>query len=85
MYEIISPVANEIQIPENAHYIPASHRFPQFQSRSKRLNLIKFNGMPLNCPKDMERFAPKIIMGVEMRFPRTFQTAKKLAIKALVH
>jgi phytanoyl-CoA hydroxylase len=68
-----------------AHYIPASHRFLQFQSRIRRLNLREFNGMLFNCPKDMERLGPKMIMGVETTFPKAFQTAKKLAIKALVH
>jgi phytanoyl-CoA hydroxylase len=68
-----------------AHYIPVSHRFLQFQSRIRRLNLREYYGMQFNCPKDMERLGPKMILGVETTFPKTFQTAKKLAIKALVH
>jgi phytanoyl-CoA hydroxylase len=67
-----------------AHYIPASHRFLQFQSRIRKLNLRKFNGMLFHCPKDMERLGPKVVMRVETSFPRLFQTAKKFAIKALV-
>lgn len=68
-----------------AHYIPSSHRFLQFQSRIKPLNLREFNGMLFNCPKDMERVSSRVIMAVETIFPRTFQTVKKLAIKALVN
>ena len=67
-----------------AHYIPASHRFLQFQSRIRKLSLREFNGMQFHCPKDMERIGPKMILGIETSFPRTFQTAKKIAIKALV-
>jgi phytanoyl-CoA hydroxylase len=68
-----------------AHYIPVSHRFLQFQSRIKKLSIRNYNGMPFHCPKDMERLGPKVVLGVETAFPKTFQTAKKLAIKVLVH
>lgn len=67
-----------------AHFIPASHRFLQFQSKIKPLNLREFDGMAFHCPKDMERLSSRVVMGIETTFPKTFQMAKKLAIKALV-
>jgi len=67
-----------------SHFIPASHRFLQFQSKIKPLNLREFDGMAFHCPKDMDRLSSRIVMGVETTFPKTFQMAKKLAIKALV-
>jgi phytanoyl-CoA hydroxylase len=67
-----------------SHFIPVSHRFLQFQSKIKPLNLREFNGMAFNCPKDMERLSSRVVLGIETTFPRTFQMAKKLAIKALV-
>ncbi|SAK60559.1 Phytanoyl-CoA dioxygenase (PhyH) [Caballeronia glebae] len=67
-----------------SHFIPLSHRFLQFQSKIKPLNLREFNGMAFNCPKDMERLSSRVVLGIETTFPKTFQMAKKLAIKALV-
>jgi phytanoyl-CoA hydroxylase len=67
-----------------AHYIPSSHRFLQFQSRIRSLHLREFNGMFFHCPKDMERLSNRIVMHIETTFPKTFQTVKRLAIKALV-
>jgi phytanoyl-CoA hydroxylase len=40
--------------------------------------------MYFHCPKDMEKAVPRAVLRVETRFPRAFQTVKKLAIKALV-
>jgi phytanoyl-CoA hydroxylase len=67
-----------------AHYIPQSHRFLQFQTRIRKLHVREFEGMAFHCPKDMERIGPKVVLGIETSFPKAFQTAKKLAIKALV-
>jgi phytanoyl-CoA hydroxylase len=67
-----------------SHFIPASHRFLQFQSKIKALNIREFEGMAFHCPKDMDRFSSRVVMGVETTFPKTFQMTKKLAIKALV-
>jgi phytanoyl-CoA hydroxylase len=67
-----------------SHFIPASHRFLQFQSKIKALNLRNFEGMAFHCPKDMDRLSSRIVMGVETTFPKTFQMTKRLAIKALV-
>ncbi|TDN67451.1 phytanoyl-CoA dioxygenase family protein [Paraburkholderia sp. BL10I2N1] len=67
-----------------SHFIPASHRFLQFQSKIKPLNLREFNGMAFHCPKDMDRLSSRVVLGVETMFPKTFQMTKKLAIKALV-
>jgi phytanoyl-CoA hydroxylase len=67
-----------------AHYIPASHKFLQFQSRIKPLKIREYNGMEFHCPKDMDRISNRVVMSVETSFPKTFQMTKKLAIKALV-
>jgi phytanoyl-CoA hydroxylase len=56
----------------------------QFQSKIKPLKLRKFAGMEFHCPKDMDRLSNRVVMSVETTFPKTFQTVKKLAIKALV-
>jgi phytanoyl-CoA hydroxylase len=67
-----------------SHFIPVSHRFLQFQSKIKPLNLREFNGMAFHCPKDMERLSSRVVLGIETTFHKSFQMAKKLAIKALV-
>jgi phytanoyl-CoA hydroxylase len=67
-----------------SHFIPASHRLLQFQSKLKPLKLRNFSGMEFHCPKDMDRLANRVVMKVETTFPTTFQTVKKLAIKAMV-
>jgi phytanoyl-CoA hydroxylase len=67
-----------------AHYIPSSHRFLQFQSRIKNLNLKSFEGMQFHCHKDMDRLSNKVLMKVETTFPAVFQSVKKLAIKSIV-
>ncbi|MGF6673732.1 phytanoyl-CoA dioxygenase family protein [Paraburkholderia tuberum] len=67
-----------------SHFIPASHRFLQFQSKIKPLQLREFDGMAFHCPKDMDRFSSRVVMGVETTFPKTFQMTKRLAIKVLV-
>lgn len=67
-----------------AHYIPASHRFLQFQARIKPLKLKQYAGMAFHCPKDMDRLSSRVVMGFETTFPKTFQMTKRLAIKALV-
>lgn len=64
-----------------AHYIPDSHRFLQFQSRIKPLKLKTLNGMQVNHPKDQDVLLNKTILRVETRFPRTFRSVKKAAIK----
>lgn len=66
-----------------AHYIPDSARFLQFQSRIKPLNLQEVQGMRVHHPKDQNRLVPRMVLWVETTFPKTFQTAKKIAIKAL--
>lgn len=66
-----------------AHYIPQSSRFLQFQSRIKKLHLETVQGMPVHHPKDQNQLAPRAVLWVETTFPRSFQTAKKVAIKAL--
>lgn len=65
------------------HYIPDSARFLQFQSRIKGLNLHSIEGMRVHKPKDLNRLGPRTVFWIETTFPKTFQTTKKLAIKAL--
>lgn len=67
-----------------SHFIPASHRFLQFQSKIKPLKLREFDGVVLHCPKDMDNLSSRIVLNVETTFPKIFQMTKKLAIKALV-
>jgi phytanoyl-CoA hydroxylase len=67
-----------------AHYIPASHRFLQFQARIKPLHLKESNGMVFHCPKDMDRLPNRAVLAFETTFPKTFQLTKRLAIKALL-
>jgi phytanoyl-CoA hydroxylase len=67
-----------------SHFIPASHRFLQFQSKIKPLKLRNYSGMEFHCPKAMDQLSNRVVMRVETTFPRAFQTVKKLAIKAMV-
>jgi phytanoyl-CoA hydroxylase len=66
-----------------AHYIPRSHRFLQHQSRIKPMAYDEVNGMQLARPKDQASPKARAVMFVETRFPTTFRTAKKLALKVL--
>lgn len=66
-----------------AHFIPDSSRFLQFQSRIRRLNLETIAGIRVHKPKDLNRTSRRTIFWVETTFPKTFQTAKKIAIKIL--
>jgi phytanoyl-CoA hydroxylase len=63
------------------HYIPNSCDFLQYQSRIKPMNLREVNGMKVNFPKDQNELKNQIMMKVETTFPKSFQFAKKLAIK----
>jgi phytanoyl-CoA hydroxylase len=65
------------------HYIPDSHRFLQFQSRIKALNLKMINGMNVHHAKDLESFANRAVLAVETKFPKSFKFAKRLMIKAV--
>ena len=64
-----------------AHAIPQSTSFLQYQTRTKPLNLRTVNGIQVNFPKDQNRVKNRAMMAVETTFPRTFQFAKKVAIK----
>ncbi|MCB0518019.1 MAG: phytanoyl-CoA dioxygenase family protein [Lewinellaceae bacterium] len=63
------------------HYIPESTRFMQFQTIVKPLQLKKINGVNVNFPKDLDSAKNRTIMKVETTFPKSFQFAKKVAIK----
>jgi phytanoyl-CoA hydroxylase len=64
------------------HYIPDSSRFLQFQARFRGLSLHPIGGMRVHKPKDLSRPSRRTVMWVETTFPKSFQSAKKLAIKA---
>lgn len=65
------------------HYIPESHRFLQFQSIIKPLDLKTINGMKVHHPKDLGSLKNRAILTVETNFPKSFLFAKRLMIKAL--
>lgn len=67
-----------------AHYIPNSQRFLQYQKRIMTLKLAPVNGMPVHHPKNLNQPGPRAVFWVETNFPKSFQLAKKLAIKALI-
>jgi len=67
-----------------AHFIPTSMEFLQWQTRIKPLHLKDINGVMVHCPKDQNRWHNRLIMALETSFPKTFQTAKKLVVKALL-
>jgi phytanoyl-CoA hydroxylase len=64
-----------------AHYIPDSSRFLQFQSRIRGLALSPVAGMRVHMPKDLNRPSRRAMFWLETTFPKSFQAAKKLAIK----
>lgn len=66
-----------------AHFIPESSRFLQWQSRFKALNIERIGGINVHKPKDLANRTSRGIFWVETHFPRTFQMAKKIAIKLL--
>ena len=55
----------------------------QYQTRPRRIQLERVNGVEVHCPKSQSRFFNRAVMGVEVAFPRTFQLAKRLAVKML--
>jgi phytanoyl-CoA hydroxylase len=64
-----------------SHFIPASKPFLQFQSRVKTLSLRDVNGVAVHHPKDQNELKNRLIASVEGRWPKTFQTAKRLMVK----
>ena len=66
-----------------AHYIPESHRFLQFQSKITALKLRSINGMNVHHPKDLGSFSNRAILAIETTFPKSFQFAKRLGLKAV--
>jgi phytanoyl-CoA hydroxylase len=67
-----------------AHLIPDSQRFLKMQSQKKNLPYHVVNGVKLFRPKDQAILKNRLILLVEVMFPKTFQALKKLAIKLLV-
>jgi len=67
------------------HLIPEADNFLQFQTRNKRLYLSEINGMKINKPKDQDQLKNRAMLYVESHFPRTFDLAKRTAIKVLTH
>ncbi len=66
-----------------AHFIPASGRFMQYQTRARRMALQEVNGVEVHCPKYQGNPLNRAIMSIEVNFPGAFQLAKKLAVKVL--
>ena len=66
-----------------AHYIPATTEFMQYQVREKALNLVAINSMKVHCPKDQNKVINRVLLNLETTFPKTYQFAKKSAIKIL--
>jgi phytanoyl-CoA hydroxylase len=66
-----------------AHYIPASARFMQYQTRIKPLSLSTVNGMPVHTPKDLANPVQRLVMEVETRFPKAFASIKKAAVRVV--
>lgn len=66
-----------------AHYVPRSMGLKQFQARIRPLSLKTVNGLEIHVPKDLDKPLPRAIFAVETNFPRSFQRAKRLAIKVL--
>jgi phytanoyl-CoA hydroxylase len=66
-----------------AHFIPESSRFLQWQSRFKSLNIEKIGGVSVHKPKDLANLGNRGVFWVETTFPRSFQLAKKVAVKLL--
>jgi phytanoyl-CoA hydroxylase len=63
------------------HYLPESHRFMQFQSRVKSFRSREVNNMRVNHPKDQDRLPNRLVLGLETRFPKSFELLKNTAIK----
>ena len=49
-----------------------------------RLDLQDINGILVHSPKDLNKVKNQAILLAETTFPKAFQFAKKLAIKAVV-
>jgi phytanoyl-CoA hydroxylase len=64
-----------------AHFIPDRSRFLQFQTRIRPLETELINDMRVHHPKDLSKATNRAVFFVETRFPRTFQVAKRAAIK----
>jgi len=64
-----------------SHYIPASTRFLQYQTRIKPLSLSTINGMQVHTPKDLASPLNRLVMEVETRFPTAFVSLKKVAVR----
>jgi phytanoyl-CoA hydroxylase len=66
-----------------AHFIPDRSRFLQFQTRVRPLKTELVNGIRVHHPKDLSKAANRAVFFAETRFPRTFQIAKRAAIKLI--
>ena len=64
-----------------AHLLAASSELLQFQRRRRRLAPVLINGVRVHMPKDQNAWAPRATLWAESTFPRSFQAAKRAAIK----
>jgi phytanoyl-CoA hydroxylase len=67
-----------------AHFIPATHRYLQFQSRIKKTRMRDFKGWQVNHPKSLDTLRARAIMAFETSFPQSFQFLKWSAVKIFV-
>lgn len=67
-----------------SHFIPASKPYLTFQKKIKPLNLKSINSLSVHCPKDQNTWKNQAILSIETRFPKTFQSVKKVAMKVLL-
>jgi phytanoyl-CoA hydroxylase len=66
-----------------AHFVPESTTLLQFETRPRKLKIRMINGVPVHQPKDQNKPINRGILYLEITFPRAFQAAKRLAVKAL--
>ena len=64
-----------------AHLLAASSELLQFQRRRRRLAPVPINGVRVHLPKNQNAWAPRAVLWAELTFSRTFQAAKRAAIK----
>ncbi len=64
-----------------AHLLAASSELLQFQRRRRRLAPVPINDVRVHLPKNQNAWAPRAVLWAESTFSRTFQAAKRAAIK----
>jgi phytanoyl-CoA hydroxylase len=68
-----------------AHYIPASTKLLQFQSRVRTMRMKSVQGMQVHHPKDLDLLRPRLALWAESAFPATYAWTRRLAIRCFTH